>query len=374
MPQSLLVFVPSDDPIPLEELHELSGQERIVQEQEASGKRVGYRVQWDAMQLHLEFLPPQENEERLNEFLLHLDALLGGRDDKKARKLWRRAERMVQVIRCTVTPDWDDQRQAQHLVQGLMNYYDYALMLAEETVYNENGNIEVGAKDSRPKYWAQPKVDPDTTRALRRKKRSLQQLKAEKVPYIEHLPVILDEEHSAIRPVDEVVPRALALYWISRRAEGLSRKEYEQAIQRYKLHEAVTPDERLFAQDDDPEEYLVLKFSQRLESCWTLLWALSFVDQLAFPNSFAPPERIQEIIETRSPEQFALEAKLRPASDILDAADRAYRYHWAVVDAQLYGKTPPRGLQAAVVYERHYALNWLRGYQGQEWDRVTTDT
>ena len=28
----------------------------------------------------------------------------------------------------------------------------------------------------------------------------------------------------------------------------------------------------------------------------------------------------------------------------------------------------------SVVYERHYALNWLIGYCDQSWDEVTTDT
>jgi uncharacterized protein DUF4272 len=31
-------------------------------------------------------------------------------------------------------------------------------------------------------------------------------------------------------------------------------------------------------------------------------------------------------------------------------------------------------LDSGVVYERHYALNWLIGYMGREWDDVTTDT
>jgi hypothetical protein len=27
-----------------------------------------------------------------------------------------------------------------------------------------------------------------------------------------------------------------------------------------------------------------------------------------------------------------------------------------------------------VVYERHYALNWLTGYMDQDWDDISTDT
>ncbi len=67
-------------------------------------------------------------------------------------------------------------------------------------------------------------------------------------------------------------------------------------------------------------------------------------------------------------------AKLRTATTILDEADLIYRIHWAVVDARLRRSPFPMAVEAGVVYERHYALNWLIGYQGQEWDDVSTDT
>ena len=48
--------------------------------------------------------------------------------------------------------------------------------------------------------------------------------------------------------------------------------------------------------------------------------------------------------------------------------------HWAVVDARLRGQDAPSQIEAGIVYERHYALNWLIGYFGQDWDNVKTDT
>jgi hypothetical protein len=35
---------------------------------------------------------------------------------------------------------------------------------------------------------------------------------------------------------------------------------------------------------------------------------------------------------------------------------------------------PAESYNAGVVQERHYALNWLIGYCGQDWDDITTDT
>jgi len=55
-------------------------------------------------------------------------------------------------------------------------------------------------------------------------------------------------------------------------------------------------------------------------------------------------------------------------------ADAWPRFDWACVAARVSGKSPPKGVDCEVVMERHHALNWLIGYQGQEWDDVSTDT
>jgi len=67
-------------------------------------------------------------------------------------------------------------------------------------------------------------------------------------------------------------------------------------------------------------------------------------------------------------------ARLRPAEEIYDANEGIYQMHWAVRDARLNDKPVPNGYDAGVVQERHYALNWLIGYSGQDWDDVSTDT
>jgi hypothetical protein len=79
-------------------------------------------------------------------------------------------------------------------------------------------------------------------------------------------------------------------------------------------------------------------------------------------------------MKERSTKQFIADAKLRPMSAILDQADKIYRYHWAVVDARVNGKSSLAKLEPGVTMERHYALNWLIGYMEQEWDDISTDT
>lgn len=374
MSDTIAIFVPSEEIIPIEELHELTAIDDIVILKDMDDTVLGYRIIWQDVQLEIRFSQEGVHEAKIDRFLDRVDKLLDGRRDKKGKKIWRRAERMEQYIECEVTPTWDDERKAQLLVQGVMAYYDYAYMLASNTIYNENGNIVLGRKDSKLKYWAQ-ELNEEADVPNERKKASLQILNRENVPYIKHLRNIPEDETFTLRSVEEIARRAIALNLISRRADGESRQWFEQKVQQYQLEDVITEQEQIFNEDDSPDEYIVIMFSQRMEACWLLLWALEFIPNLSRPDNFADAIRANEIIDTRSPDQFLLEAKLRRKSTILDALDLHFRYHWAVVDAELYGKKSPTGLKPDVVYQRHYALNWLTQFHDdQDWDAVTTDT
>ncbi|WP_338398753.1 DUF4272 domain-containing protein [Persicobacter psychrovividus] len=65
---------------------------------------------------------------------------------------------------------------------------------------------------------------------------------------------------------------------------------------------------------------------------------------------------------------------MRSKEEILDQADLILRLDWACVNARVKNEVAPGGLNSSVVYERHYALNWLIKYLNQDWDNVSTDT
>ena len=54
-------------------------------------------------------------------------------------------------------------------------------------------------------------------------------------------------------------------------------------------------------------------------------------------------------------------------------SDLLYRMHWATRQAGLDGKETPANLSDSIIYERHYAINWITYYE-ENWDDVTTDT
>ena len=105
-----------------------------------------------------------------------------------------------------------------------------------------------------------------------------------------------------------------------------------------------------------------------------MLWALGFLPELGRPDKIVDVRRIAGLMKDKAPKLLHDEGRLRPAGELLDAADLIYRYNWACVDARVNGRATPAGLDCGVVIERHHALNWLIGYLGQAWDDVSTDT
>ena len=210
--------------------------------------------------------------------------------------------------------------------------------------------------------------------ALKRKERSEAVLHAEAVPLNAALPVIDTESEAKPRSKDEVAYRALALLVVAVKGEGLDQKTVERLAKDYGLAPYFTPKEKAFVSDPSPSQHDRVQFAWRYEGAWTLLWALGFVEKLEKPSKVCDVPRAVNFMKQRTARQFVADAKPRPPGEILDQADRIYRYHWAVVDARLNGKQPPAGLDPGVTLERHHALNWLIGYMDQVWDDITTDT
>jgi len=210
--------------------------------------------------------------------------------------------------------------------------------------------------------------------AQSRKERSISVLKAEGVPTIDHLPVIEAEAESTRRTTEDVTRRAIALALVSAKAQGLPAQMLDALVARYAASSAFSLMEARFMAGLNPSQADRSQMAWRFESYWVMLWALGFVDTLGRPDRVCDPEKATPILIQNDRAAFLEKAALRPQAEILDAADLIYRYHWAVRNAQLGNRKAPASLNADVVMERHYALNWLIGYMGQDWDEISTDT
>ena len=156
---------------------------------------------------------------------------------------------------------------------------------------------------------------------------------------------------------------------------GLDRERAIAWLKNERLWDSVSPKEQDFLASDNAPEQDIIEASWRAESLWTLLWSLGEIEKLGLPKGLCDSQLIQKIMPAleSSSVQFINQATLRSPAEILDATDLIYRIHWAVVDGHSNNQEIPGGFHPGIVYERHYALNWLTWY-ADEWDDITTDT
>lgn len=214
-----------------------------------------------------------------------------------------------------------------------------------------------------------------TTDAAKRKQRNESYLKSLNVPVNSHLPLVEGERDVKLRTSEEVAKRCLILYVVVLVAHKTDRERMVAWLKNESLWESVSQSEKAFLEDSNPPQQAINAASWRAESLWTLLWSLGKAKELQLPKEMCDSTLIQEILPEpeESTAQFISQASLRPTTEILDATDLIYRIHWAEVDERLNNREPPGEFNPGIIYERHYALNWLTWY-ADDWDDITTDT
>lgn len=197
-------------------------------------------------------------------------------------------------------------------------------------------------------------------------------LEEQGVPINTHLPCIEGEVQARVPSVHEVANRLLALCVVAVKGQGMDQAEVEAIIEARNVRPLLTPKERAFIDDPAPSEHDCIQFVWRYEAAWVLFWALNFTPgPLSYPDSICDVDQMLDTV--RDTPNLTVNG-LHSTNNILNEADMIYRYHWAVRDAQINGQDIPANLNASVVLERHYALNWLVGYMGADWDDISTDT
>ena len=220
----------------------------------------------------------------------------------------------------------------------------------------------------------QAAVSQPADEAGARKARSIAQLQSEGVPTIDHLPTVEPESESTRRNTKAVVQRTIALAIVAVKGETGDHAMGQALIRQFDAVSFFTPKEKAFMDDPDPSDQDRANFAWRYEGVHVMLWALGISPQLERPDHICDVPFIAKTLRELGTDGLMRRAKLRPQKELLDAADRIYRYDWAAVNARLKGEEPPTGLDKGVVYEWHYALNWLVGYMDQDWDDISTDT
>lgn len=216
-----------------------------------------------------------------------------------------------------------------------------------------------------------PDLPPD---AVERRRRSIGVMEAEGVPVNPWLPVIEAEAETRLPTAEDVAMRAVATLLVASKGVGLEQDEVDRYVEQYGLAPWLSPDEARFLGDPAPSPEDMAVHSWRFEAARVLFWSLGYVGSLGGPREQFDPGALQRLVRDGTRDSLLAGAKLRSRGEVLDEADRIYRYRWALVDAQINGRPPPAGLNDDVAMEWHQALNWLIRHEAEPWDEVSLDT
>lgn len=188
-----------------------------------------------------------------------------------------------------------------------------------------------------------------------------------------HLPSIISSDDVNIRNQQAVINRAYALLIIAAKGEGVEQHLLEKSVEQKNINSFSPKELEIYRTESINDQQRAIA-TWRYESLYVLLWVLGKINELKYPSEICDVTAVVSSIFQPTREEFESTIKLRSTSEILDELDKTYRFHWACVDARIKGEPVSGNLNPSVVYERHYALNWLTSFQNQNWDDVQTPT
>ncbi|MGY3185821.1 DUF4272 domain-containing protein [Lysinibacillus sp. TE18511] len=216
-----------------------------------------------------------------------------------------------------------------------------------------------------------------------RKNKTIAFLKENAIPYAASLPQLPPIEACQFKTQEDIARRAVALLIVIQFACDVaqggnveeSRDFFINMLRKYEVEDDLTNNERDFLQASEPDAQEAINISWQYEAYWTLIWALGFVEKLDVPDEVCDCEHaIQVVSNYETFEQFYQETTMRNQEEILDEADKIYRYHWACVDSRIQEQTAPAGMNESIVMERRRGLFWMIGHRDEAWDTISMDT
>ena len=245
-------------------------------------------------------------------------------------------------------------------------------------ILDVNGNCEIEVLDVKINSIYYDKEHAEITEFQKEWKTNSEKILRERdIKINNYLPYIEPEEDVVLRTPKEVAIRVCVLAMTNLVAfNTISNEEAIEYLQNYNLWDFVTPNEKDFLAN--PTEQKKSNESWKCECIWTLMFALNKIKDLGFPDKLCSlndiPAEEYPVAPDRDPNDFINSVfETKSKSEILGLNDLYYRLDWACVDARLNGEEMT-AVHPGVVYERHYALNWLINYGEADWDDVTCDT
>jgi len=263
----------------------------------------------------------------------------------------------------TSPSDIFNKSQAQHFLDKDLN------LILDTFGYSEIADIDVRVD---AKYF-DADTSTFTTAQTARKAKSEVFLEVNNIKINKNLPCVADDNATELRHPNIVIERAYALLLTAVKGEGIEQEHLERARTDKRIDSLSPRETQVFnatSLDDNERAYATWRY----ESLYTILWALGCMEELKYPSDICDVKGVVGAIFPLSRADFRQATKLRSKTEILDELDKTYRMNWACVDARIKGQQPTGNINPSVIYERHYALNWLTKYDNQDWDDVQTHT
>jgi hypothetical protein len=142
------------------------------------------------------------------------------------------------------------------------------------------------------------------------------------------------------------------------------------------LWDKVSSTEQALLLAETPIERQTIDATWRCESLQTLLWCIGKLREMPPASKLCSVPAMLDLMPEPGGKltEFYRDLELRSEAEFNELYARTHYQHWQVGDAQIHGKPMPADLDPGVIYERHYAMNWVRYYEDDGWDEVTTDT
>ncbi len=207
-----------------------------------------------------------------------------------------------------------------------------------------------------------------------RKIRTEKVVKALGIPVNKNLPPIHRDEEHQTRTIEAIIDRAIANTIVSAKGSGAPDEVIDELIDRYYKEGLFTPYELEFLENEDPDQDELNAYSWKIECNSALLWAVSLVRDLPFPNELSDVQKLYDLIFQSERNELLSQAQFRDYNILMDELDLYYRLHWALVETRLHNQELAVSINPGVVYERRYGLTWLLNLAGEEWEDISMDT
>jgi hypothetical protein len=184
------------------------------------------------------------------------------------------------------------------------------------------------------------------------------------------------DRRDRIRTAREIAARTLALFGIVGIGLRAPRENVVAWLKETSIWQDLSPGELSLVETRAPTDRMMIDASWRSEALTMLLWTLEKIRELPPADMQCDTSLFQQILPPYAEiteEQFLATATRRSDEELRLQAESCMNLHAEYYAAARDGKPPRQPVDGGIIRERHHAINWVIGYEGLDWDLVTTD-